>query len=675
MTRHPWLPPAAPLAQKVARARATVALRHLASIPPARLGRHAAAWQRLLAALPAMLRSDRSHVLDAVSRLDVLPVLFELADTGADADRLERALLTLWIGLAGHPALTSPLALPGPFTENVVDPTMPRLIALGNVRGLLVTAQGPVVAGRGGRQALEAFATAVLPHVDRTVIVTQQLGVPDPAVVERVRAALQLVQPALPGGRLERVTIGVGNAEHGEARVGPDVDAADLIASAQAAFIRAAASVEPILSAIGTLVEGGRRLKPVDLLARLCGNIVALPWRTEQSTSTRQIVDDRNDLAVIADPTPAGTELLSALHPQVGDVSSVTPRALLVNVDPHDFIYSFQFGQSVERRCVERGWRVDRIATDPSPARDLAAELGQPTPPPVADGTELIVGSQEDPLVSEALRRLAKRRYMTVVGNVRSQLFYDLLTVGLLESPTLLWDRHLHDGLAEESARRSEVATCVRSLQIQVWSLLSGSGYGWDDARLIKAGIEKIFRRHWPIDLDFFRSNATHQSNRLFAGGDSKRDWPLLVHAIEGLPLDVHLVTRHAPAGLPPHVRVDARLPLWKFRDALAAASITAIPLVAGGTASGVTVLPMAMALGVAIVATASPWVTHYATDGEDALLVPPDDVAAFRAALVRLIEDDALRARLVSNARRRVAVSCDLDALTREMFATLGAA
>jgi len=84
-------------------------------------------------------------------------------------------------------------------------------------------------------------------------------------------------------------------------------------------------------------------------------------------------------------------------------------------------------------------------------------------------------------------------------------------------------------------------------------------------------------------------------------------------------------------------------------------------------------VLRMAMALGVVIVATRTLWVEQYVSDGEEALLVPPDDPDAFRAALVRLMQDADLRARLVANARRRVAALCDLEAFTREMFATLG--
>jgi glycosyltransferase involved in cell wall biosynthesis len=118
-------------------------------------------------------------------------------------------------------------------------------------------------------------------------------------------------------------------------------------------------------------------------------------------------------------------------------------------------------------------------------------------------------------------------------------------------------------------------------------------------------------------------------------------------------------------------VRAERRLPLWRFRDAIAAASIMALPL-KPDVAAGVTVLPMAMALGTPVVATRTIWTEQYAVDGEHALLVAPRDAHAFRAAVVRLHEDGDLRARLATNARRRVVELYDLDRFTAEMFATL---
>ncbi len=678
MTCHPWLAPSAAVVAKVARARATAVLRRLATVPAHRLGRHATAWDPLLAALPALLRSDSTRLLDAVGRVDVLSVLIQLADGPVDATRLERALVTLWLAIAGHPGLISPLALPGPFREQVVDPCTPRLLALGNVRGLIATAHGPLVISPAGRFPIDEFLVAPLPAADGTVILDEHLDPPDREMVARVTAALAAARSALPGGRLERVTIGAGDAAYAEARVGPESDPGDLVASAQAAFIRAAAAAEPVLSSGGMLVEKRRRLAPVDVLARACGNAVALPWRANHAAAARTILDDLDDLTVLADPTPTGAGLVAAIRAAAGTGPIEQRRALLVNVDADDFVYSFLFGQSVERRCVERGLRVDRIVIDVTAGRDLAGELGQPVPLPVADGTEFLVASDDDPALAHALRHLSARPYEVIVGNVRPRLFYDLVETGMLRSPTLLWDRHLHDRIDEERARRGAPADAVRLLPIQIWSLLGAGGAESTrgNAGLAGAGFEHVTLHAWPMDLAFFQPRPAGQPDRVFVGGDSGRDWPVLVEAIRDLPISVHLVTARppadlAPAGLAPRVRFDTRLPLWRFRDALAAAAVTAIP-VDPESAYGLTVLTMAMALGVAVVATRTAWMTQYATDGEEALLVPPGDAPAFRAALVRLLEDADLRARLVANARRRVAALCDLEAFTREMFATL---
>jgi glycosyltransferase involved in cell wall biosynthesis len=343
-------------------------------------------------------------------------------------------------------------------------------------------------------------------------------------------------------------------------------------------------------------------------------------------------------------------------------------RALLVSDDPNDFVYAFQFARSIERRCAERGLWIDRIVI--KPAGDLAAELGQPVPAAFADGTELVVESDRDPALQPALRRLSAHRYEVVVADVRPSLFYDLLTAGLLAGPTLLWDRHLHGGLREEGARRGIDRAALRDLNIRVWSLEKTSG-PYLQPSLADAGFEQGSGQIWPIDLEFFHAQAAGDPARLFAGGENQRDWPLLVEAIRDLPLDVHLVTGEPLPSLPAHVRVDRRLPLWRFRDAMAAAAVTAVPLTENA-AAGVTVIPMAMALGVAVVATRTPWTEPLIRHAEDGWLVPSGDVGAFRDALLRLHGDPALRAHLIANARRRVAALCDLEAFTRLMFAAV---
>jgi hypothetical protein len=670
MAAHPWLSPSTALVAKVVRARVVALLRKLPAVRAEWLGAYARSWQALQVALPALLRADKERVFAAVARVDVLPALLDLTDGPIEAVRLERALVTFWLGIAGHPALTSPLALSGPFRVRVVDPSVPRVLVLGDSRGLAATAREPVVIGRGGRSSLDPFAVAALPVADGTVIVDAHLNPPDADVAARAQASLAAVRAALPAGNLERLTIGTGDAALGDARVGPDADPADLIASAHAAFVRAAAALEPVVGLDGVLIDQGRRLTPSDILARACGNTVALPWRPDRAEAARVIVDDLDELAVLADPTSATSGLVSAIRAVTGAVSRARRRALLVNPDADDFVYSFQFGRSVERRCAERGLRLDRIVIHPGRHRDLPAELGGPVPPSVADGIEFFVDNERDPSVAAALRRLGGRHYDVLVANVRPRLFYDLVEGGFFAAPVLLWDRHLHGGLREEGVRRGFDARRLGGPRIRAWSLANQVGEGIH-GQLADAGLRHGSGHAWPIDLEFFRSRVTSETGRLFAGGDNGRDWALLMQAIRDLPIAVHLATAHAPAEHPPNVRIDRRLPLWRFRDAIAAASIMALPLLPGVYA-GMTVLPMAMALGVPVVATHTPWIEQYVTNGEEAVLVPPGDVAAFRAAIARLLEESELRERLAAKGRQRVSALCDLEQFTREMFAAL---
>jgi hypothetical protein len=666
---HPWLAPPRELIADVVAATARDGVRNISLIPLRALGGYAEAWTRLVAALPDLLRSDSAAVFDAVTRVDVLSTLRELVDRGVNEPRLQRTVLALWMALAGHRALTSPLALPGPFRQRIVDPKTGRLIELGAVRGIAATARGLVVLGHGGRMTIDPFVVGPLPVVAGAVVVDRALRPPDASVVEQMRLAGDLIASSLPAGWLERITIGSGEGVPREVRLEAEEEPAELVAAAFRGFVRAAAAADPPLQQTGMVVTGGRRLEPGDALARACGNAAALPWRADRAHAAAALARDLDDVCAVAEPTATGGGLLDALRTLAGD-QSASRRALLVNVDADDFVYSFQFGRSVERRCAERGWRVDRLEIETGSGRDLAAELGGNVPPPVADGSEATVRSEADPAAIAAIRRFAARRYEAVIANVRPKLFYDLVENGVLDTRALLWDRHLHDGLKEEQARRGVDAGLVRGLPLRVWSLLTKTGTTLSPD-LVNAGLECGAGHPWPMDLDFFQSDVHRQPGRIFAGGDSARDWPLFIEAVRDLPLDVHLVTARRPDDVPAHVRVEARLPLWRFRDAMAEATICAIPLLPE-IAAGVTVLPMAMALGVAVVTTGSSWTEKYVTHEEEALVVPAGDADAFRTALLRLHGDPELRARLVANARRRVAELCDLEAFTREMFSAL---
>jgi glycosyltransferase involved in cell wall biosynthesis len=92
--------------------------------------------------------------------------------------------------------------------------------------------------------------------------------------------------------------------------------------------------------------------------------------------------------------------------------------------------------------------------------------------------------------------------------------------------------------------------------------------------------------------------------------------------------------------------------------------------------AEGIPVSIMeAMAVGVPVITTYVGGIPELAVDGETALVVPPGNAEALATALRRLIEDDELRLRLASAARRAVCERHDIEsnvALLRKIFSTV---
>ena len=93
--------------------------------------------------------------------------------------------------------------------------------------------------------------------------------------------------------------------------------------------------------------------------------------------------------------------------------------------------------------------------------------------------------------------------------------------------------------------------------------------------------------------------------------------------------------------------------------------------VLANGDRDGVpNVLVEAMAMGVPVAATDVSALPELARNGETALTCPPDDPAALAAAVRRLLEDAALRGRLIASAKAAVARDFDNTANTRALAA-----
>ncbi|HSU13295.1 glycosyltransferase [Longimicrobium sp.] len=146
--------------------------------------------------------------------------------------------------------------------------------------------------------------------------------------------------------------------------------------------------------------------------------------------------------------------------------------------------------------------------------------------------------------------------------------------------------------------------------------------------------------------------------------GRSNRDIATLCAAFRGLPYRcVALATWGQAAdhgtqvdGIewPPNVeRVDHDGATASWNDWISRAHAVVIPVQPGILApSGISTYPVAMAMGKCVIITDSP-ATHGVLDERTAVLVPPGDPEALRAAVVRVAEDAELRASVAAAGRR----------------------
>ena len=146
-------------------------------------------------------------------------------------------------------------------------------------------------------------------------------------------------------------------------------------------------------------------------------------------------------------------------------------------------------------------------------------------------------------------------------------------------------------------------------------------------------------------------ADETPHALRVLAAGRSGRDYATLARAVAGLPLELTIIcdNRESLAGVEegPGLRLLRACYEDDYLAALRAADVVAVPLAVDDISAGQMVMIQAMALAKPVLMTCTPTVLEYMEDGAEGLLVPRGDAAAWRAALLRLHDDPALRRRL----------------------------
>ena len=180
------------------------------------------------------------------------------------------------------------------------------------------------------------------------------------------------------------------------------------------------------------------------------------------------------------------------------------------------------------------------------------------------------------------------------------------------------------------------------------------------------------------VDLAFWRPLGLDEEGFVLAPGRDHRDFETLARALANRPCGAvvtgfseHAHARHTSVAWPANVRTGG-VSLPELRDLYARAAVVAVPVIATTSSAGITTVLEAMAMGRAVVASASPGLEGLLVDGVTGMVVPPGDPVALGAALDALMADPALRAALGVNARaeaeRRFGVDAQAAAIHREI-------
>jgi glycosyltransferase involved in cell wall biosynthesis len=229
--------------------------------------------------------------------------------------------------------------------------------------------------------------------------------------------------------------------------------------------------------------------------------------------------------------------------------------------------------------------------------------------------------------------------------------------------------------------------TALRLLGHEVWRNVLCVSARQREVLIEEAGLpgQKVHLFKTAIDTEFFRAhpNDPATGEYVFSCGRDSRDYPLLMEAAKGLPIPFRIVASGWAAhsdvraaktmGDEPNVVVERGLSFPALRDAYARARFAVFPLERVDYAAGVTAMIEAMAMGKAVIASASPGVAEYIRHGVSGLVVPVGDVRAMREAILRLWDDPALCERMGRHNRKWSEVEMGVTHWGRRVAALFG--
>jgi glycosyltransferase involved in cell wall biosynthesis len=175
---------------------------------------------------------------------------------------------------------------------------------------------------------------------------------------------------------------------------------------------------------------------------------------------------------------------------------------------------------------------------------------------------------------------------------------------------------------------------------------------------------------HWParakffivgqdIDTDFYKSSGMkfEKGPVLSVGDDAGRDYATYMQAIAGLPADFVIRSRKSidvPGTMQSRVRIiPERLSFLDLRKLYDSSRFVVVPLHKSLNVSGIGTVLEAMAMGKAFIVSDSPTIRDYLVPDQTCLVVEPGNARQLRNAIIHLLDNPDIAARLGAEGRK----------------------
>lgn len=191
---------------------------------------------------------------------------------------------------------------------------------------------------------------------------------------------------------------------------------------------------------------------------------------------------------------------------------------------------------------------------------------------------------------------------------------------------------------------------------------------------------ERVVFTPFMVDASFFSTDRSRPGDPLgierpgkpliCAVGLEFRDYPTFIEAVRGLDVQV-VIAAASPWSkrsdttqgqqIPENVTVR-RFSQFELRDVYAASRFLVMPLYPVNFQAGVTAILEAMAMGLPVICSQVPGQTDVIVAGETGIYVKPGDPTVLKKAILQLLDQPDLTARLGHNGQNRVLSEMSLD-------------